>query len=605
MPHSTAPGAGEKAPLVRGNFAEAHEDPYVDKLGPGAPVYTASTIRDDRTSRTSGTTSTVGCDATDDDADFDVETAKLRNCRNEKQQQTHHAFCTPGGQPSSNELWRFRARGFQDRWAALFFAALMAVVLFWGVEQVWQLQLSERDLAVISDVAEGRGYAHAGVIAVGSSAHGKVLHGVAALRAGVAALWAGVEGLEPREEAPSSDASSRLSLAGMMWTSMRILIKCATAATITILVSYGGLLLMAVYTRQLVFIESAVASMFSVAFAGVALAQGAGLMAMFFVFLALMPLLWIYLIQDRIPFTTTMLGATVSVLQHHRSLFLISLGSAIASWCFAMVAVACMLPSVLLLLAGTASSADIAYLVILIFWLFWVQEVLSTLVHVTVCGVVATWYFAGQGNMPSFPVQTSFQRATTTSFGSVCLGALVNAIASFVRFLIDTVRSSSDGDNFWMNIMSCLVGCIEDLVRYFNQYAFVHVAVYGCGYVDAAKETWALVKQCAFSAIFNDSLVGQVIGILTFMSALLVALLTALVTWNGAAVTLMFFMSLIVSSIFYSPVSSCVTTIFVCFAEVPVGLQLSFPELYSALVDADAGYTQRREETSVYGTALV
>ncbi|CAG9571221.1 conserved hypothetical protein [Leishmania major strain Friedlin] len=607
MSHPTARGAGEKAPLVRGNFSETHGDPYVEELGPGALVYTASLIRDDRTSRTSGTISTVDCDPTDDDADWDVEKAKLRNCRNAKQQQTQHTFHTTGGKPSSNELWRFRTRGCQDCWAALFFAALIVVVLLWGMEQVWQLQLTERDLAVIAGVAEGKGYADTHTVAAvaGGSVHGKVLHGVAALRAGVAALWAGVEGLEPPADAHNSDASSPSSYAGMIGAVVQALIWCATAATTTILVAYGGLLLIAVYPRQLIFIQSAVASMFSAASAGVALAQGAGLMAMVFAFLAFTPLLWIYLIHDRIPFTTTMLCATVSVLQRHRSLFVISLGSAIASWCFVLAAVVCVLPSVLRFLAGTASSADIAYPVILVFGIFWVQEVLTALVHVTVCGVVATWYFAGEGNMPSFPVQASFQRATTTSFGSVCLGSLINAIASFVRFLIDTVRTSSDGDNFWMCIMSCLVGCIEDLVRYFNQYAFVHVAVYGCGYVDAAKETWALVKQCAFSAIFNDLLTGQVIGILTFMSAVLVALLTALVTWNAAAVALMFFMSLIVSSIFYNPVSSCVTTIYVCFAEVPVGLQLSFPELYAALVDADAGYTQRREEASVYGTALV
>lgn len=606
MSHSTSCGAGEKAPLVRGNLSETHGDPYVDELGPGAPVYTISPIRDDRTSRTSGTISTVNCDVTDD-VGGDVETAKLRNCHNEKQQQTRHTFLTPGGQPSSNELWRFRARGCQDCWAALFFTALIAVVLLWGVEQVWQLQLTDRDLAVIAGIAGGKGYAGtlAGAPAAGGSVHGKVLHGVAALRAGVAALWAGMEGFAPPAKAHNNDPSSPSSYAGMMGTVMRVLIWCATASTTTILVAYSGLLLIAVYPHQLIFIQSAVASMFSAASAGVALAQGAGLTAMLFGFLAFTPLLWIYLIQDRIPFTTTMLCATVSVLRRHRSLFVISLGSAIASWCFVMAAVACVLPSVLCLLAGKASSADIAYPIILVFCVFWVQEALSALVHVTVCGVVATWYFAGEGNMPSCPVQTSFQRATTTSFGSVCLGSLVNSIASFARFLVDTVRSSSDGDNFWMCIMSWLVGCIEDLVQYFNQYAFVHVAVYGCGYVDAAKETWILVKQCAFSAIFNDLLTGQVIGILTFMSALLVALLTALVTWNAVAVALMFFMSLIVSSIFYNPVSSCVATIFVCFAEVPVGLQLSFPELYAALVDADAAYTQRRGEASVYGTALV
>ncbi|AIN96619.1 plasma-membrane choline transporter, putative [Leishmania panamensis] len=607
MPYTAARRVGEKAPLVSGNFSEMHRDPYLEELGPGVPVYSASAIKDDRTSRTSGTTSTVGCDSSeDDDSSWDTEKPKLGNNHDGKQQ-TQCTFYTPGGRPSNNELWRFRARGCQDCWAALFLAALVAVVLLWGMEQVWQLQLTERDLAVIGGIAEWGGYAKvsADADATGTSVQGKVLRRTAALRAGVAALWARMGGLVPPAEAYNSDPSPSSSYADMTGSIMRVLIWCAAAAATTILAAYGGLLLIAVYPRQLIFIQSAVASMLSVVSAGVALAQGALLTAMLFGLTSLMPLLWIYLIQDRIPFTATMLCATVSLLRRHRSLFIISLSSAIASWCFVVTAVVCVLPSVLRLLAGTAAGKDTVYSIVVVFSVFWVQEVLGALVHVTVCGVVATWYFAGEGRIPSFPVWCAFQRATTTSFGSVCLGSLITAIASFIRFLIDTARSSNDGDSFCMCIMSSLVGCIEDLVRYFNLYAFVHVAVYGCSYVDAAKETWRLVKQCAFSAIFNDSLTGQVIGILTFMSALLVAFLTWLVTWNAGAVTLMFFMSLAVSSIFYNPVSSCVTTLFVCFAEVPVGLQLSFPELYAALVSADAGYTQRRGKTNMYGTALV
>ncbi|KAG5483157.1 hypothetical protein CUR178_04731 [Leishmania enriettii] len=604
MPLAAARGAGEKAPLVRVNFSEAHGDPYSHELGPGDPVYNVSSPID---GPASDTITTVNCDSRDDgSADWDSEKANESNHRGKKQQQpVRNSFHTPSGNPSSNELWRFRARGCQDCWAALLFVALVGVVLLWGAEQVLQLQLTEGDLASIAVAAQWRGYANTPIVAVstGVPGHGKVFYGVTALRAGVAALWAGMEGLAPPADAyidPSLSPS-----ANMLGTVMRVLAWCTAAAATTVLVAYGGLLLIAVYPRQLIFIQSGVASMFSAVSAGLALAQGAQMMAIIFVFMALMPLLWIYLIQDRIPFTATMLCATVSVLRRHRSLFLISLGSAMASWCFVVTAVVCVLPSVLRLLAGTATTNNIVYPAVLVLCTFWVQEVLSALVHVTVCGVVATWYFAGEKHMPSFPVRNSFQRAVTTSFGSVCLGSLITALVSFVRFLIETVRSSSDGDNFWMCAMDCLVGCVEDLVRYFNQYAFVHVAVYGCGYVDAAKETWALVRQCAFSAIFNDSLTGQVIGILTLISALLVAFLTSLMAWNAAAVTLMFVMSLIVSSIFYNPVSSCVTTIYVCFAEVPAGLQLSFPELYEALVDADAGYTQRRGETNVYGTALV
>ncbi|KAK7195981.1 Plasma-membrane choline transporter [Novymonas esmeraldas] len=589
---------GEKAPLVRATVADTHGDPYADELGPGAPLYNAWAIEDDETSQTWSAATTAAAAAGADslssvgDLDSDWDTSKQKRRVPAQQQCTFH---TPAGRPSSNELWRFRTRGCQDCWAALFFVGLVVVVLLWGMAQVWQLQLTEHDLAVIAGGAVGYDDPDAPATGNVGAGRGKTLHRMAALRAGAAALFASVEGTAP--------SFSHVSVAAAV---LHAVVWCSVAAATTILVAYGGLLLIAKYARQLIFIQAAFASITSAISAGVALAGGFVPAALVFTVMTFAPLLWLYLIQDRIAFTTTMLCATVSVLRRHRSLFLISLGAVVASWFFVVTAVVCVLPSVLRLYAGTAAGKDVVYPVMVAFAVFWVLEVLQTLVHVTVCGLVATWYFAGEEYMPSFPVRSSFHRAITTSFGSVCLGSLITSIVSFIHMMVRFLRScdSNNGDNFWMCVMDCILGCVEDLVRYFNSYAFVHVAVYGCSYVDAAKETIALVKQCAFSAIFNDALTQEVIRILTFMNAVLVALVTALVTQNLAAVVLLFIMSVVVSSTFYDPVSSCITTVFVCFAEVPVGLQLSFPDLYDALVDADAGYTQRRDETPAYGTSI-
>lgn len=605
-------GPGEKAPLVPPptDFGESHGDPYESEMGPGAPVYNAWAIEDDKTSCSMAH---HGGDAGWDAAEKPWSSHGSPYTRQHKAQQ--RTFRTPAGRPSNNELWRFRTRGCQDCWAALFFVALVVVTLLWGLAQVWGLQLTERDLAVIAGDAEWHGYANtppgaAAHVNSGGAGHGKKLHHGAAVRAGIEALYNRMQAAEATEAesiAPTPTSTSTPSPAArraLLLPAMRAIAWCTIGAVTTILTAYVGLLVIAIYPRQLIFIQSTFASMSFAVMTGLALVLGSPIAALIFAFMTFMPLLWLCLIQDRIPFTTTMLCATVSLLRRHRSIFVISLGSVVMSWVVAVTAALCVVPSVLRLCAGTAVGKDVVYPFIVAFCVFWVLEVLAALVHVTVCGVVATWYFAGEEYMPSKPVEASFRRAVTTSFGSVCLGSLITALVTFVRFCVELVRGSGDRDSFWLCAVDCILGCIEDLVRYFNQYAFVHVAVYGCCYTDGAKETWALVKQCAFSAVFNDALTGQVIGILTLMCALVVAVLTALVTWNGAAAGLMFAMTLLVCGIFYNPVSSCVTTIFVCFAEVPVGLQLSFPELYDALVDADAGYTARRGETAEYGTVL-
>lgn len=52
-------------------------------------------------------------------------------------------------------------------------------------------------------------------------------------------------------------------------------------------------------------------------------------------------------------------------------------------------------------------------------------EVIKNVVHVTASGLMATWYFLSGVGMPRNPTSLAFKRATTTSFGSICLGSLL------------------------------------------------------------------------------------------------------------------------------------------------------------------------------------
>jgi hypothetical protein len=60
-------------------------------------------------------------------------------------------------------------------------------------------------------------------------------------------------------------------------------------------------------------------------------------------------------------------------------------------------------------------------------------------------------------------------------------------------------------------LMECILGIIERLVEYFNQYAYVQVAMYGKPFMQAAKDTWDLVKRRGLDALINDSLIDGVL----------------------------------------------------------------------------------------------
>ena len=52
-------------------------------------------------------------------------------------------------------------------------------------------------------------------------------------------------------------------------------------------------------------------------------------------------------------------------------------------------------------------------------------SVAKNVVHVTTSGLYATWYFLSSA-LPSNPTTKAFKRAITTSFGSLCLGSLLD-----------------------------------------------------------------------------------------------------------------------------------------------------------------------------------
>lgn len=122
----------------------------------------------------------------------------------------------------------------------------------------------------------------------------------------------------------------------------------------------------------------------------------------------------------------------------------------------------------------------------LIFTFYWTFQVLLNLVHTTISGFYATWYFmSGTYGMPASPVFASFKRASTTSFGSVCLGSLIVAIIQTLRTLLRSGRG--ERNSLLAAIADCILSWIESIARYFNQYAFV------CSYH----------RLASFSAVFH------------------------------------------------------------------------------------------------------
>ncbi|KAJ3326198.1 putative choline transporter, neither null mutation nor overexpression affects choline transport [Boothiomyces sp. JEL0866] len=251
------------------------------------------------------------------------------------------------------------------------------------------------------------------------------------------------------------------------------------------------------------------------------------------------------------------------------------------------------------------SGASYGIFVFTVFFFYWNSQVIGNAVHITVAGVFATFYFqgipnAGGGVTVSVrnPTAASAKRALTTGFGPNCYGSLLIAIIQTLKFLVNNARKNDGGDNIALQIILCCIACIlnifQDLLEYFNKYAFAQVAIYGKDYCTAAKDTWELAKSRGIDAVINDNLIGNVlgmgclfIGVITAAIAVLYVKLSPAIPNETGAFLIMgvagLFIGVVEFSVLSGVIDSGVTTTFVCLAEDPQALLNTKPDLFNKI----------------------
>mmetsp|Transcript_19729 Transcript_19729/g.55746 ORF Transcript_19729/g.55746 Transcript_19729/m.55746 type:complete len:213 (+) Transcript_19729:1434-2072(+) len=194
--------------------------------------------------------------------------------------------------------------------------------------------------------------------------------------------------------------------------------------------------------------------------------------------------------------------------------------------------------------------------------------------------------------MWSQAIGDSFRRATTYSFGSVCMASLLVALVRALEAMVSRARRHGRGNQMLMCIIECLLSLIASVAEYFTKWAIVYVGLFGYDYLTAGRKVMELFRERGWSAIISDNLAARVMAlgcvVIGAATGLCGVLLNQITGWanpslgEGANIFVFIICTIIglsISTITMSVVMSAVDTVIVSFAEAPQEFESNHPRL--------------------------
>lgn len=193
-------------------------------------------------------------------------------------------------------------------------------------------------------------------------------------------------------------------------------------------------------------------------------------------FILAITLIYVYCVREKVPLASEFVWLAVQSIEAFKGSYVVAICGLIISTVFHFLFFACASGIVVAMSQSqvdpttgnvtynTSSGARGFVYFLLCVSYFWQAFVVKYVVHTTVCGVTATWYFTYPLTVPPSPVLNSLRRALTTSFGSICLAALLISVIRAIRLVIDLARSRSRSRGGALAAMFlCLFACLIDL----------------------------------------------------------------------------------------------------------------------------------------------
>ncbi|KAF5736466.1 hypothetical protein HS088_TW14G00608 [Tripterygium wilfordii] len=210
-------------------------------------------------------------------------------------------------------------------------------------------------------------------------------------------------------------------------------------------------------------------------------------------------------------------------------------------------------------------------IIALVLSLAWTTEVMRNVVNLTVSRVIALYYLRGMQSSTKF----CFQRALTRNLGSACLGSLFVPSIEALRIVARALNLLEGEDEFMFSCAHCCLRVMESIFTYGNGWAYVQIAAYGKGFVQASQDTWSLFKNQEMEAIVDSDITSSICFLSGCCSGSICVIVVA--AWTAkdyqpftATISLLaFLVGYLMTRIAMALPHACVSCYYVCYAENP------------------------------------
>jgi hypothetical protein len=345
-----------------------------------------------------------------------------------------------------------------------------------------------------------------------------------------------------------------------------------------------------------------------------------GIITLIFVLISIW---YIYYVRHRIAFAEAHIQVGCAALRSHPAILGVAIGMLIVQllWVFLWALMALGFEHVINKSSSNSSSGGASgglFAIVLLTSLFWGALTFRGITHFVTACVVGQWWFTADAHR-QYAVETSVQRAFTTSFGTISFGSLILAFIKALRVIAQVNESNARRNgNIILLLISCIFVCVlrifEGLVRYLNEWAFVFAALTGQSFRTASRSFLDLFQQRGWTMIINDDLTGSALTIVTIAIGFISAALGGIAVYAamphspsraaiaGMAAFFCFKIGITMGTVMASILSAGVRTAFVCFAINPAALGATHPEhLQNLLI---AWYKFHPQEFAASGFAM-